>query len=272
MDLAKTMFFSNKNVYNKVFILIGILLTVAGLIKLQKEKLLKLNTSEKKTDYFKQEEYLKVKIKLQQKVPTFGFNNLFADWNFLQFIQYFGDGEARNITGYSAVTNYFETVVKHDPNFIQSHLVMSSANSLFAAEPEQTIELLNKALETVNPKVPYYPFFLWTYKATDEILFLGDLKTAENSYKMAATWAELRQDELGEELSQRYQTTAQFLGTNPDPTRAQFGAWMNILSSAKDQKTYEYVIKRLKKLGAKVNVSPNGELNIKPPEFDNIQT
>ena len=263
------MFFSNKHIYNKVSILISIFLTITGLINLQKVQLLKLNSSEE-IDYFKQERYLKTKVKLQQKVPSFSFDNLLANWNFLQFIQYFGDTEARNVTGYSVVTDYFETGVERDPNFIQSHLVMSPANSLFAAEPEKTIELLNRALKTVNPKVPYYPFFLWTYKATDEILFLGDLEIAKESYRMATKWAELRKDELGEKLSQRYQQTAQFLATNPDPTQAQFGAWMNVLSTAKDQKTQDYVLDRLRKLGAEININPDGDIDIRPPKFDKV--
>jgi hypothetical protein len=183
----------------------------------------------------------------------------------LQFIQYFGDTEARNVTGYSVVTDYFETVIERDPNFVRSHLVMSSANSLFAVEPEKTIELINKALKTVKPNTPYYPFFLWTYKATDEILFLGDLKAAKDSYTMAANWTELRQDELGQELSRRYQQTIQFLGTNPDPTQAQFGAWLSILSSSQDRKTQDYVLNKLKSLGAEITIDANGKLQIKPP-------
>jgi hypothetical protein len=249
-----------------ITIFCGILFCFLSLIKLQQKQLFHNVLLEDKNTYLKQEQYLQTAVKLQQKMPVFGFDNLFANWNYLQFIQYFGYTEARNVTGYSVVTNYFETVVEHDPNFVQSHLVMSSANSLFAAKPEKTVELLNKALETVKPEIPYYPFLLWTYKATDEILFLGDLESAQNSYTMAANWTKLRQDELGRGLSQRYQQTTLFLATNPDPDQVQFGAWMSILSGSQDRKTQDYILNKLKSLGAEITIDANGKLNIKPPQ------
>lgn len=258
----------NQKISKNIYAFVAIILFLTGLVKLQEKQLSELNFTENKTDFLKKEQRLKAKVRFQQKMPAFGFDNLWANWNYLQFVQYFGDVEARNITGYSVVTDYFETVVESDPNFIQSHLTMSSANSLFAVKPEKTIKLLDKALETVKPKIPHYPFFLWTYKATDEILFLGDLEAAKNSYKMAASWAGLRQDELGTELSQRYQQTSKFLATNPDPTQAQIGAWMNILSGTKDSKTQNHALNKLKELGAEITVSPDGKLEIKPPKFD----
>jgi hypothetical protein len=246
-------------------ILCGIVFCSLSLIKLQQKQLAQNVLTQDKNTYLKQEKYLQAAIKIQQKMPAFGFDNLFADWTYLQFIQYFGDTEARENTGYSVVTDYFQAVVDRDPNFVQSHLVMSSANSLFATRPEKTVDLLNQALETVTPKIPNYPFFLWTYKATDEILFLGDLEAAKNSYEMASQWASLRHDDIGKEMSGRYQTTAKFLATNPDPTQAQFGAWMSILSGSQDRKTQDYILNKLKGLGAEITIDANGKLQIKPP-------
>lgn len=248
-----------------IAILCGILFCSLSLIKLQQKQLSQNVLTQDKNTYLKQEKYLQAAIKMQQKMPAFGFDNLFADWTYLQFIQYFGDTEAREITGYSVVTNYFENIVDRDPNFVQAHLAMSSANSLFAAQPEKTVVLLNKALETVTPTIPNYPFFLWTYKATDEILFLGDLEAAKNSYEMAAKWAGLRQDDLGNEMAKRYQATANFLATDPDPTSAQIGAWMTALSGTRDRKTQDYILNKLKGLGAEINITPDGKLEIKPP-------
>ncbi|WP_019508499.1 hypothetical protein [Pleurocapsa sp. PCC 7319] len=251
-----------------VSISLSIILIFVGLIQLQKKQLSQLRAFEEKSNYLEEEEYLKTRVKFQKKMPVFGFDNLFADWNYLQFVQYFGDGEARQVTGYSLVTDYFEDIVNRDPNFIQSQLVMSTANSLFAARPEKTIDLINQALETVNPKNPYYPFFLWTYKATDEILFLGDIEAAKNSYKMASKWASLRQDDLGNKMADRFQNTAKFLATGPDPTEAKFGAWMTVLSNSQDPKTQDYILNKLKELGAEINISPDGRLDIKPPKLD----
>lgn len=257
----------NKTKYYRLILsILGSILSVFGVVKLQSQQLTVMSSVQNKENYFKQEKQRKIQINLQKKMPTFGFDNLLADFNYLQFIQYFGDGEVRNVTGYSLVTDYFETIVAQDHNFIYAHLFLASANSLFAARPEKTVELLDKVIAASSPESPGYPFFLWTYKATDEILFLGDLKAAQNSYLMAAEWASMRNDDLGDELSERYLTTAKFLASNPDSTATEIGAWAGILSQTNDLKTQNYVLKRLKELGAEVNISPDGKFDIKPPK------
>jgi hypothetical protein len=240
--------------------------TLTTIIFLQLQALNKPINAPNNQDYFQQEKQQKLQVYLQKNLPSFGFGNLIADWTFLQFIQYFGDNEARDVTGYSVVTDYFEAIVNRDPNFIESYFVISSANSLFAAKPEKTIELIDQGLKVVTPKHPGYPFFLWTYKATDEILFLGDLKTAKKSYEKAEEWASLRGDELGKDMASRFQKTAHFLETDPDPTQAQIGAWISALSSTKDEKTQKYILEKLHSLGAEVVISDQGNLVIKRPK------
>lgn len=242
---------------------------VATIVWLQKDSLSKIETVRDKYIYKKEQEAFTSAAKIRKKIPSFGFNNLIADLTFLKFIQYFGDGEARQITGYSTVTDYFEDIVSRDPNFIQSHLVFSAANSLFAGRPEETVDLINRTLKKVDPQAPNYPFLLWTYKAADETLFLGDLKAAKDSYEMAAKWArQYKYDiDISNEMAKRYDKTANYLASNPDPTQAQFGAWMSILYGTKDSTTQDYILDRLKDLGAEIDITPNGKLNIRPPEF-----
>lgn len=243
--------------------------SITNILLLQKNSLKKVDTVEDKEYYQKEQIAFDNNAKIRKQMPSFGFNNLIADLAFLKFVQYFGDGEARQVTGYSTVTDYFEDIVNRDPNFIQSHLVMSASNSLFAGRPEKTVQFINKALENVDKDVPNYPFLLWTYKAADEILFLGDIKAAKHSYEMAARWARQHEEvELGNEMAGRYDKTAKYLASDPDPTQAQFGAWMSILYSTRDSKTQNHILDRLKELGAEVNISPNGKFEIKPPKFD----
>lgn len=260
------MLFYNQRFGKNIIVFISTLAIITGIIKIQKKQLSQLNVLEKKTDYLQEEISLQAKVELQQKIPDFGFDNLYADWTYLQFLQYFGDAEARNVTGYSVVTDYFETVVDRDPRFIQSHFAMSPANSLFAGRPEKTVELMDEVLEIVTPQISDYAFYLWSYKATDEILFLGDMETAKNSYLMAAKWAKAHNSESGNKMSERFHSTAKYLATDPDPTKAQFGAWMTILSSSRDKKVKSRVLEKLKDLGAEINISPDGKLEIKPPE------
>ena len=263
--------------YNKIIKIFTTLLSSAicatSILSLQKTNLERQELTKDKNYYLLEEQKLASMAKLQKTIPSFGFDNILADLTYLNYVQYFGDGKAREVTGYSVVTDYFENIVNRDPNFIQSHFVMSTANSLFAAQPEKTVELMNQALENVNPQVSNYPFLLWAYKATDEILFLGDIKAAKNSYQNAAKWAKTykrygNDSDLGNEMAERFHKTAHYLASDPNPSQAQFGAWMSTLATAKDRKTKDYILDRLKELGAKVNVSPNGRLQVKPPKFD----
>jgi hypothetical protein len=242
---------------------LSLIIGTIGIISLQKNNLQTQSINKEQTSYLQEQQTLKAEVELQKNTPSFGFNNLIADWNYLQFIQYFGDTQARESTGYPLVTDYFEILVDKDPYFTQAFLSFSAANSLFAAQPQKTVTLINKVLESVPPNLPGYPFLLWTYKAADEILFLGDLEAAKHSYENAAKWASLRQDNIGNEMAARYEKSAAFLATKPDPTQAQIGAWMNILSTARDEKTVKYVIQELKELGVEVSISDDGKLNIK---------
>ena len=258
--------------YNKSIKILSTLLTLfigtTSIISLQETRLKQQELVTDDNYYLLEEQKLASIAKLQKKLPSFGFNNMLANLTYLNYVQYFGDRKARKMTGYSVVTDYFEDIVNRDPNFIQSHLVMSSANSLFAAQPEDTVRLLNQALETVDPQVPNYPFLIWTYKATDEILFLGDIEAAQNSYEMGASWASMRNDDLGNEMAARFNKTAQFLASKPSATQAQFGAWMNILSTTSNSRTQDLILEQIKDMGGTVNISPDGRLEIKPPKFD----
>ena len=231
-------------------------------VLLQKVNLKKQETAKNKLTYVQEEKQLASIAEIQQRLPSFGYDNLLADWNFLQFVQYFGDAEAREVTGYPLVTDYFKIAVDRDPHFTQAFLSFSAANSLFAGQPKQTVKLINKVLETASPDLPGYPFLLWTYKATDEILFLGNIEAAKDSYEMAAEWASIRNDGIGQEMATRYRATAKFLASNPDSQDAQIAAWTNVLSQAPDLKTQQHAVNELKTLGVDVSIDDKGKINV----------
>ena len=239
-----------------------ILFCSISVIFLQRSNLRQQEIAHNKLTYLQEEKRLASIVEIQQRIPGLGFDNLQADWNYLQFVQYFGDAKAREVTGYSLVTDYFEVAVDKDPRFTQAFLSFSAANSLFAGQPKKTVELIDRVLETATPNLPGYPFLLWTYKATDEILFMGNLKAAKNSYEKAAQWASIRDDELGKEMASRYLTTAKFLGSNPDSTDAQITTWVNVLNQAPDIKTQQRAIEELEELGVDVSIDEEGKFKI----------
>ena len=241
------------------------LVCFTGVIFSQKQYYSRIIVTQDNINYFQQEKILKTALNIKKKLPNFGFSNLIADWNFLQYIQYSGDEEARQETGYPLVTDYFEIIVDKDPRFVSGILSLSTANSLFAGRPDRTVSLMNQVLNYISPEKFPKGYYVWTYKAVDEILFLGDLKAAKKSYQKAAKWASLQKEPTWEISVTRAKETAQFLASNPDSNEAQIYAWFNILSTAQDDKTKEHALQQVRALGAEINVTETGELEIKLP-------
>ena len=221
-----------------------------------------------KVDYKKQEQQLKAEVNLLRQIPSFGFDNLVADWVLLKYIQYFGNYEAREEIGYSIVTEYFETIVNKDPKFIKAHLSLSASNSIFAGEPEKTVALLEQASKSLTPNMQGYPFTVFAYKAVDEIIFLGDLKAAKESYQTAAKWADFRNDESGNHVAKLYRNTIKFLNTNPDSSVTQVSGWSMILERNNDPKIRKYAMQKIEELGGEVIITADGQITVKPPKKD----
>jgi hypothetical protein len=254
----------NKQLVLRFRSLIPCVFFFAGIFFLQTIHLNKISHKNKEKEIFSQEEQsIKVFLDVEKNIPSFGFDNIIANWNFLNYIQYFGDEPAREKTGYSLIPEFFENIVNRDPLFIQAYLQLSTANSIYAARPDRTVALMNRVLQSISPETSPLAPFIWIYKGVDEILFLGDLKTARHSYEMASKWASIQGNEF---MANRTRETVQFLASNPDSKKAQISAWVTILTTTPDQKTQQYALDKIKSLGAEVTIAPEGKLQIKMPE------
>lgn len=189
-------------------------------------------------------------LKAQRQIPALDYDNLVANWTYLNFIQYFGDRAARERTGHSLITDYFETISTFDPRFTQAYLTLATANTIHAGKPEETVILMEKVLKSVAPQSPDGSL-LWTAKGLDELLYLGDIKAAQNSYQTAANVAS-RQGDRGADLAKRYRNTAKFLAQNPDITEAQVLAWSMVLPNIKDAQHRQEIIAKIDELKAKL--------------------
>lgn len=203
-----------------------------------------------------------------QKVPAFGFDNLIADWSFLQFLQYFGDQPARELTGYGLSPSFFEVIVNRDPHFVQSYVFLSTSVPLYSGQPEQAVALMTKGLESLSPQTDPQAYYIWRYKAINELLFLGDPQAARQSYLKAAEWARASSDSDGQYVAQLSQETAQFLAKNPNSKQAQISSWLTVFNNAPDQPTRQLAIQRIQSLGGKVAITPQGEVTVQLPEED----
>jgi len=213
------------------------------------------------------------RLRLIRQLPSrgLGFNNMIADFAFLQFLQYFGDDPARNDfqTGYSLSPLYFENIIDRDPRFLSSYLYVSSSVSMFAALPKKAIDIYSRGIKSLNPDQQPSAYIVWRYKAADQLLFVGDAKAARESYLQAAAWAD-RASLSGQKLSddpklvaELSRESAQWLEQDRDLSKAQISAWSMVLQNATDKKTVQIVAQELDKLGKKIEVK-DGKLIVVP--------
>jgi hypothetical protein len=237
-----------------------ILLSLAGIILLQYSKILKKDKALTTTQHQAQAKEEKLQLNFLSRTPAIGFDNLLADSAYLQFIQYFGDEEAREKTDYSLIPEYFSLVVKRDPRFIDALMPLEVATSLFAALPQKSVDLLGQALQTIPPKfmTRTAPYYLWRAKGSDELLFLGDVQAAKESYAKSIEWAEAYDDDDSQRIIDISKRSLKFLEKNPDSKSARIGAWITILGNRPDPKTVKRVIREIEALGGKVIKTSNG--------------
>jgi hypothetical protein len=220
-----------------------------------------------KESYLKQKQSVELKLSLLKKNPSFGLENLIADWTMLQFIQYFGDSEARNVTGYSLSADYLEVIAKNDPLFSRAYMIISPASSMFGGTPERTVVIMNQGLAKMSANTPD-AYYIWLYKGVDEILFLGDLQAAKNSYQMSAAWA----SEAGDQkIAEAAKGTAEFLATKPDTRQAQVGVWFMVWTSNKDERIRQIAEAKIESIGGKLKVYPDGRVEAIPPKIASLK-
>ncbi|BAZ33420.1 hypothetical protein NIES4074_59300 [Cylindrospermum sp. NIES-4074] len=246
-------------------------LCVLGVSLLQLPQLKKLLVSKQTASLETLEKGIKaenLRLNLLKKMPSFGYDNFIADWTYIDFLQYFGDDEVRDKTGYSLSPEYFEVILERDPRFLEAYLSLSSSTSLYAAMPERSIALMEKGLKSLSPWVPEKSYYVWRYKGIDELLFLGNSQAAQESFSKAANWASNLSDEESQLAAYLSQKTAEFLSRNPDSKFARIATWSMVLNNKVDERTRKRAISEIESLGGMVITTPEGRQQIKFPEKD----
>jgi tetratricopeptide (TPR) repeat protein len=215
-----------------------------------------------------QEADLKTQLSIAKTLPTFGFDNIIADWHFIDFVQYFGDSELRSQAGYGAAMEYFDAILDRDPRFLYAYFYLSSTGSLYAGKPEKSVSLMDRGLKSLTPKVPDRGYYIWRLKAVDELLFLGKVPDARKSMLSAADWATQSATPEGQNVAKLSQDTANYLARNPNSKQAQFNAWNMVIGSAVDDFVVKRAIEGIRSTGGKVTISSDGKLKTEPPAKD----
>ena len=228
------------------------MISAIAIIAFQSDRYQKVKTQIENPDYLQQEKESLTTLNLRKLTPSFGFDNLIADSIYLQFVQYFGDETARKATGYSLVPQYFAAIAKHDPQFTAAYLTLATANSMYAGKAEETVSLIDRVLQT-SPTETKNSHLLWTVKAIDETIFLGDIDAAKHSYLTAAQLARQENHDRVVEAVSYNQQKAQFLATKPDTTEAQIIAWKSVLPHVVKEHERQIIRDRIAALEAQLN-------------------
>jgi tetratricopeptide (TPR) repeat protein len=249
----------------------SILGAFTAIVYLQAPQLASLKQQNKNISkvYLQQQEAdLKTQLSIAKTLPTFGFDNIIADWHFIDFIQYFGDSELRSQAGYGAAMEYFDAILNRDPRFLYAYFYLSSTGSLYAGKPEKSVTLMDRGLKSLTPKVPDRGYYIWRLKAVDELLFLGKVPDARKSMLKAAEWASHAATSEGENVAKLSRGTADYLARNPNSKQAQFDAWNMVLGAAVDDIVVQRAIAGIRSTGGKVTISSDGKFQIAPPAKD----
>ncbi|MGB3615831.1 MAG: hypothetical protein WBA10_18690 [Elainellaceae cyanobacterium] len=240
------------------------LISALGIGYLQHQRLTALKASSVAGN-IASEQRQRQQLQLIKQLPSFGFRNLVADWVMLQFIQYFGDVEARQQTGYGLSPDYFDVILDRDPYFKDGYLFLSASSTLFAGQPQHTVAIFKRQLPRLTPTTPDRAYVIWRYKASDELLFLGEAEAAAQSFATAATWAIVYDDPESQAIAAQSRQTAAFLRENPDSRAAQISAWGIVLSNALDDGTRQFATQRIEQLGGRVEADASGRFRIVAP-------
>lgn len=201
------------------------------------------------------------RLRLLKHLPTFGFNNLIADWTFLNFLQYYGDDDARAQTGYSLSPEYFDIITRLDPRFLDTYLFLSSSLSYQLGQPKLAVEFMDRGTAALSPAINPKSFQVWRLKGLDQLLLLGDIPGSIRSHEMAANWTK---NTPYSNLSPLFQQTADFLRTDPNSVLVRFNAWASVYAQAMatgDRQTQERAKQEILALGGQIREN-NGQ-----PEF-----
>ncbi|NEZ66545.1 hypothetical protein D0962_27930 [Leptolyngbyaceae cyanobacterium CCMR0082] len=210
-----------------------------------------------------QNDLTETNLQLISASPVFGFDNLVSCWVFLRFLQYFGDFDTRDFIGYGLSPDFFEVIVERDPYFMDTYLYLTNAVSVYAGQPQTAISLMDKGLRVMSPDLPARSYFIWRYKGTDQLLFIGDNQAAQASFQTAADWATQSSDPEAPLVARLSQRTADFLATDPNSKPAVINGWMNVLSRAIDDNVRQEAIAQIEALGGKVLVAEDGQVTVR---------
>jgi hypothetical protein len=208
------------------------------------------------------------KLAIAKKAPQFGFRNMVSNITYIDFMQYFGNQEARSVNGYGLGFDYFENILYKDPKFFMAYYFLSGTGSGYLGDPNRTISIMNDGFKSITPQAPATSYYLWKLKSTDELLFLGDVSAAKKSLATTVNWANQVGDEEAKRIADISQESIVALTKNPQSKLARFSAWASVFDNAVDLPVKKAAAAKIRELGGQVELDAQGKLKITPPATD----
>ncbi|MDX2243276.1 MAG: hypothetical protein NW224_21560 [Leptolyngbyaceae cyanobacterium bins.302] len=240
-------------------------LTLSGVILLQQSRLKQPSLWIENPAQATEQE--KLRLQMLKQTPTFGFDNLSADWVFLNFLQYYGDEEARKKTGFGLSPDYFDIITQRDPRFTMAYLFLSGSVSYQLGKPELAIAMMQRGTVALSPQIDDSAFQVWRLQALDQLLLLGDIPGAIKSFEQAANWTK---GTSYAEIEPILRGTADFLRTDPNSKPVRVVSWGSIYEQAmalEDKQTATRAKKEILALGGRF-VEKDGNVLVIPPPRD----
>ena len=240
------------NGFGRGLVKVGVgVVAIAGIIAIQMPRLQSITATTIATEEARREEA--VRLAILNRSPSFGFNNVMADWAFLNLVQYDGDSETRKQLGYGLAPMYFDTITRLDPRFVASYTFLSGIMSYQMGKPEEAVALMTRGTDVLTPQDDPHAFLVWRLKGLDQLLMLGDTASAAKSYDQAGDWALQSTAADARLIAPIFKQTAEFLRTDPNNKTLLLWSWTTIFDQAivtRDEKTQERARKKLLEIGA----------------------
>lgn len=204
-----------------------------------------------------------LQLQLLKILPSFGYDNLMADWTFLNFLQYFGDEPARELTSYELNDDYFDVISQLDPRWVDMYLFLSTSVSFYQGQPQIAVELMSRGTDALSPQISNTAWLVWRLKAIDQLLLLGDTPGAITSLSRAAEWAE---NTPYSDFAPQFRQAAEALRQNPDHLLVRLNAWLSVYYQTTDELVRQRATQELLALGAKQEIGEDGEVRFILPQ------
>lgn len=178
------------------------------------------------------------------KMLSGGYEQLFADWWWLNFVQYYGNTPERIKDHFAFAYSYLDLITRLDPRFIEPYWFTAFAVGSEQKRPDLAAQVIDRGI-AANPDNWRVPFIA----GVNQYLFAHDDRRAAEYYKLAAAVPD---------APAWLNRQAQILASNTPALIKRTLTWDNIYRSSTETRVKEAARKQLVEIWTRVyKLSPS---------------